>query len=378
MKSFNWNDNFETGIVEVDEQHKELVNIINNYSYLLANNSTTIEDIDGTLDKLIAYTKFHFSEEEALMCASGLDPRHIKLHRNLHHGLVEEINAMVPKVATDKLSGRTHILDLIIHWLAYHILGTDMNMARQVAAIQSGITAEEAFEREEKNKDKSTEPLLAALNGLFSQVSVRNKELQALNNSLEERVAQRTAELNKLNKELESLSLTDSLTEMPNRRHAMQQLSLLWEESNVKNKPITCLMIDADHFKHINDTYGHNVGDLFLIKLGTTLKHTIRNDDLACRLGGDEFIILCPNTDLKGGMYLAELITSKFKSLSLEANDSPIDVKLSLSIGVAEKTANMLNYEALIKAADEGTYKAKEQGRNCIQTVQVFNSCLNN
>lgn len=301
MKSFNWNSNFETGVKEVDEQHKELVKIINNYSELLANNSATIENIDKTLEKLITYTKFHFREEETLMCSSGVDPRHIKLHKNLHKGLIDEINSMVTKNHSDKFLVRTHILDLIIHWLAYHILGTDMNMAKQMTAIQSGLSAEVAFELEEKNKDKSKEPLLEALNGLFSQVSNRNKELQALNNSLEEKVLMRTKELSKLNKELESLSLTDSLTNMLNRRYAMKQLSILWKESKVNSKPITCLMIDADYFKCINDTYGHDVGDSFLIKLGLTLQHSIRNDDLACRLGGDEFIILCPETDLQGG-----------------------------------------------------------------------------
>jgi diguanylate cyclase (GGDEF)-like protein/hemerythrin-like metal-binding protein len=371
MKSFIWNSNFETGVAVIDEQHQELVKIINTYSHLLANNSATIENIDQTLEELITYTKFHFCEEEALMSKIGLDPRHIKLHKDLHNGLVEEINAMIPKNYSDKFLARTHILDLIIHWLAYHILGTDMNMAKQMAAIESGISAETAFELEEKNKDKSTEPLLEALNGLFAQVSVRNKELQAFNLSLEEKVVQRTEELNKLNKELESLSLTDSLTEMPNRRYAIQQLALLWKESNVNLKPIVCLMIDADYFKSINDTYGHDVGDLFLIKLGLTLKHSIRNDDLACRLGGDEFLVLCPKTDLRGGLYLADIIAKKFSLLNIEVDGKNIDIKLSLSIGVAEKTSRMLDYEELLKVADEGTYKAKADGRNCIKTVQL-------
>lgn len=97
MRTFNWNSNFEIGVEEVDEQHKELVKIINNYSELLSSNSETIESIDKTLEKLITYTKFHFREEEALMHKVGLDSRHIKLHKKLHHELVEEINSMIPK-----------------------------------------------------------------------------------------------------------------------------------------------------------------------------------------------------------------------------------------------------------------------------------------
>lgn len=150
MQSFIWNSNFETGVGIIDEQHKELVNIINDYSNLLANNSATLLDIDNTLEKLVDYTKFHFQEEEALMCKAGLDLRHINLHKDLHNSLVEEIISMVPKNSSDKFSARTHILDLIIHWLAYHILGIDMNMAKQMRAVQSGVAADVAFELEER------------------------------------------------------------------------------------------------------------------------------------------------------------------------------------------------------------------------------------
>ena len=119
--------------------------------------------------------------------------------------------------------------------------------------------------------------IILSIGKIFSQVSIRNKELQELNNSLEEKVLLRTEELNKLNKELEDLSITDPLTEIPNRRYALQQLAKLWVESNITLKPIACLMIDADYFKSINDTYGHDIGDLFLIKLAETLKYVIRN-----------------------------------------------------------------------------------------------------
>ncbi|MFT6249999.1 MAG: hemerythrin [Cognaticolwellia sp.] len=81
MKSFIWNSNFETGVVEIDDQHQELVKIINTYSHLLVNNSARIKTIDQTLEELITYTKFHFCEEEALMSKIGLYPRHIKRHK---------------------------------------------------------------------------------------------------------------------------------------------------------------------------------------------------------------------------------------------------------------------------------------------------------
>ena len=183
---------------------------------------------------------------------------------------------------------------------------------------------------------------------MAEQLSEQQYQLTIAKRSLEEKVQQRTEELIKLNTELESLSLTDSLTDMPNRRHAIQQLSLFWKESEINLKPITCLMIDIDYFKQINDTYGHDIGDLVLIELGLILKHSTRNDDLACRLGGDEFIVLCPQTDLNGGLYLADIIAKKFNQIDIKANNISIDIKPSLSIGVAEKTPAMLDNEALL------------------------------
>ena len=133
-------------------------------------------------------------------------------------------------------------------------------------------------------------------------------------------------------------------------------------------KPIVCLMIDVDSFKSINDTYGHDMGDLFLIKLSERIMHSIRNDDIACRLGGDEFFIICPNTDLKGGFHLAEIINNEVSSLIVETKGKAI--LGSVSIGVAVKKVNIPNFEALIKIADESVYLAKASGRGCVKTVQ--------
>lgn len=369
MKTFEWNSNYETGVSKVDEQHQCLVEIINEYSHLLANNTATAESIDVTLHKLIEYTKFHFHDEEKLMHSVGLDPRHIKQHELLHHDILMEISSMLSDTVTDKLSIAHHILDLIINWLVYHILETDMNMARQIKAIEQGVCASEAYELGEKSKDKSKEPLLEALNALFIQISERNKELIELNKTLEAKVASRTRQLSERNKELAILSLTDPLTNMSNRRHAMQQLSLLWDESNQYQKPLSCLMIDIDKFKQINDTYGHDMGDVVLIELAKLFQHAIRTDDIACRLGGDEFFIICPETDLKGGLNIAGIINDKVSALSLEIPGGYL--ALNVSIGVATKTADMKQIDDLIKSADEGVYAAKSAGRGCAKTVQT-------
>jgi len=126
------------------------------------------------------------------------------------------------------------------------------------------------------------------------------------------------------------------------------------------------MMIDADHFKEINDTYGHDAGDTVLCELARTLQHSVRTDDFVCRLGGDEFLIICPKTDSKGGLNIAQIVRSKVSEMSVKTGGGFWNG--SVSIGLAGYHKNMKNYEALIKAADEGVYEAKKAGKNCVRT----------
>ncbi|MCP3849958.1 MAG: GGDEF domain-containing protein [Gammaproteobacteria bacterium] len=368
MTSFQWNNNYLTGLSEVDSQHYQLVNIINQFGDLLADNQIHSSDLDKTFAKLAEYTIYHFEEEETMMADIGIDQRHYSRHIKMHHDFIDEVTTMHAGISQNDPISAKHLLDFLNHWLAFHILGSDQNMARQIALIQSGITAAEAYDTEERERDKATEPLLNALNGLFKQVSERNKELVQLNASLEEKVAQRTQELSDANHHLEELSLTDVLTNLPNRRHAMRYLTTFWKEASLNDSPLVCMMIDADHFKAVNDTYGHNAGDTVLIELAKALKHSVRNDDIVCRLGGDEFFIICPDTSIEGGMHIAELTRKTISQLQVPTGGEPWQG--SISIGVAARFPEMKSYNELIKAADKSVYLAKEAGKNCVRTFK--------
>ncbi len=367
MESFHWDDSFITGLSEVDQEHHHLVDLINQFGEMLAANELVLDHIEGVFKELADYAQYHFDEEEGLMCRVGIDPRHYKIHLDKHHDFLNEVTSMHADVSPDNPDSARHLLEFLTHWLVYHIIGTDQNMARQIKAINSGLSPGEAYEKEEREADNSTEPLLVALNGLFEQVSTRNKELVELNQTLEAKVADRTKALSEANRHLEEISLTDVLTGLPNRRHALRQLSLLWEESMKENSPLTCMMIDADHFKEVNDTYGHDAGDVVLCELAKTIQHAVRSDDIACRLGGDEFFVVCPNTDKEGGLYLAEHLRKTVSELSVPTGDGAWNG--SISVGVATRTADMKNSEDLIKVADDGVYAAKRDGKNCVRTA---------
>jgi len=365
MQSFHWDKNFETGLSDVDQQHRHLVDVINDFGDLLAENKIVFNDIERIYTELADYAQYHFREEEALMFQYGVDQRHINHHIEIHQSFLHEVTTMYSDISQDNLESATYLLDFLTHWLAYHILGEDQNMARQVEAIKSGVDPYTAYETEEKEGNKATEPLLIALNGLFQQVSARNRALTQLNQSLEEKVRLRTKELHEANLHLEEISLTDALTGLPNRRHAMRGLAALWEESMQKGLPMVCMMIDADHFKQVNDTYGHDSGDAVLSELAKTLQYSVRTDDIVCRIGGDEFIIICPNTDEEGGMRVAKLTHKTVAELRVPTGGEPWYG--SISVGVAARTPQMKNYDELILAADKGVYSAKQAGKNCIR-----------
>lgn len=366
MGSFQFTSKFLTGLTEVDDQHRRLVDLLNNYSDSLTEIGNDTNTLEPLFHELAKYAQYHFEEEENLMQKIQVDQRHVDLHVQEHQNFIDDVTLMHKEMDSDKEKLSKQLLDFLVHWLAYHILGSDKKMAKQIDQIQSGTDSSEAFKKIETEDDSSTEPLLLAINGLFQIVSERNKDLVELNQTLEQKVLERTQELYEANVKLTEISLTDVLTKLPNRRHAIQQLKKYWEESIHSEMPLSLMMIDADHFKQVNDTYGHDAGDLVLCEVAKVLQHGVRTDDLVCRLGGDEFLIICPDTNESGVLHIAEIVRKNVSQMRVQTGDG--FWYGSVSIGVAARKDDMENFEALIKAADEGVYAAKRAGKNCVRT----------
>ena len=168
-------------------------------------------------------------------------------------------------------------------------------------------------------------------------------------------------EIKRKNKELEILATQDALTGCLNRRAFFESFESIWMESKTVGTPLACLMLDIDHFKNVNDTYGHHAGDDVLRHVSRVIRELHGNGGLICRYGGEEFCIVFPQTDLADAIVAAEETRKAIMEIRLE---DPEELRLTASIGVSELRFDAVDTQALINQADACLYVAKREGRN--------------
>jgi diguanylate cyclase (GGDEF)-like protein len=176
------------------------------------------------------------------------------------------------------------------------------------------------------------------------------------------------AELAVSNRRLQEVAMTDALTGLPNRRYAMDRVQQEWAAARRSGKPLSCMVVDLDNLKFINDEFGHDAGDWALCSTSGALREALRSDDVICRTGGDEFLALCPGSDLSAALACAERLRVAVSRMDLKFEGQ--HVPLSVSIGVAEKNEGVTNVDALRRMADRGAYLAKAAGRNVVAAEQ--------
>lgn len=173
--------------------------------------------------------------------------------------------------------------------------------------------------------------------------------------------------LRRLTDELRSLAAHDPLTRLLNRRGLMDALEAHFRARTAA--PAYLLIVDIDHFKQINDTHGHKVGDLVLGQVADTLKATARQGDLICRLGGEEFVILALGTDRVGVMQLAERIRTAIEQSQLPGTQPNQPICCTATIGVSDEFTGAQAFDASLQHADAALYRGKTAGRNRVEWV---------
>ncbi len=180
-------------------------------------------------------------------------------------------------------------------------------------------------------------------------------------------IIKRNAQMAAMNGQLERLATTDVLTGLINRRQAMVKLEELWRLSDRYDVPFSCLVFDIDHFKQFNDTYGHAVGDLVLKATADAAMQAARSVDIIGRIGGEEFLVVCPNTDADGAAILGERIRASVEKN--EVSHAGQHLKVTISLGVAQRRSETSSGDTLLKDADDALYDAKDSGRNCVRVA---------
>lgn len=219
---------------------------------------------------------------------------------------------------------------------------------------------------------------ISCVEGVIRDITERKKmedRTRKYSAELEEKVKERTAEIRRQNKELEKIntklkkmSTHDGLTGINNFRYFSQMLESEFKKAIRYKQSLSCIILDIDDFKFINDRLGHTAGDYALIKTASLLKESVRETDIVARYGGDEFTIVLPNTDLENACVVGNKILERFRKYQLKKGSLKLG-KISLSIGISSLPNETIKTpKELLESADKAMYRAKEHGKNNVCT----------
>ena len=174
----------------------------------------------------------------------------------------------------------------------------------------------------------------------------------------------------KLYKDIETLAITDGLTGVYTRRYFIERFDEEIKRSALRKSSLAFLMIDADHFKMINDQHGHLTGDMVLKEISGIVQESVREIDIVGRFGGEEFCVVLPDTDMEGARVVAERIRKSAEKRLIKAYDNAVRVTVSIGVAIYPNDGKLL--EELMDKADWALYRAKSQGRNCVVAFGLY------
>ena len=244
------------------------------------------------------------------------------------------------------------------------------DITRYILETQEDITGHDETLRSISAELKNTDNF-EKLGTILEKILHEAKGLSLSGEALNGRMDASFDELERLRKKLEQYKQdaeTDALTGLANRRKFEKQLKITIKESLTDSKPFSLIMVDIDHFKHINDTFGHLTGDSVLRTMAALFKKQLKGKDLPARFGGEEFMLILPDTSLKNAAAVAENLRSRLSSIEWKQKTSGKSMgKITISLGVAQFKAHE-SIESLIERTDKALYFAKDNGRNQVAT----------
>jgi diguanylate cyclase (GGDEF)-like protein/hemerythrin-like metal-binding protein/PAS domain S-box-containing protein len=472
---FPWNDNFNTGITIIDEQHRRLVELLNQLASHLAFQSD-LPELNVIFDQLADYTVYHFQTEEKIWHKNLPEDSLESAHKNVHASFIHKVLELKTDINT-KPSDEVieDILSFLTRWLALHILESDRYMAMVTLAIQAGQPIVSAKKKADEQMQGSTKALIDVILSIYQSLSTnalylmrKISEQTRLENALIESekklqlfikhapaalamfdkkmryiaVSQRwlsdyditdkymagqshydlfpeiserwksvhhrglngeviseecdlferddgsiqwikwevrpwrdvsdeiggiiifsedITEKQQAEARIKQLAYFDQLTGLPNRGQLTERFNYTLKLAERSGDQFTLMFLDLDHFKNINDTLGHSVGDQILLEVASRLKTILREEDTLSRMGGDEFILLLPGTNEKGAR---EVATKLINIISKPSQIEQYELTSTVSIGIVIYPNDGQDFETLSRNADTAMYRVKQASRN--------------
>lgn len=231
------------------------------------------------------------------------------------------------------------------------------------------IASKDEFGQLAKQFNHLSGQLRKANQKLQLRISSADEQLLETNRQLlhqSEELMQQSEELHRINEEFKKLSVTDPLTGLFNRRRFEELMETEMQMSLRHGDTNSLVVIDIDFFKKINDGYGHPAGDKVLKQVAQTLKRRLRKTDILCRIGGEEFVVLCKRADKTAALDIGEKLRSTIESQPIEVHDDMISITISVGMATMDGSDTSFNTDTLYRQADHAVYHSKQSGRNCI------------
>ncbi|MFH0943635.1 MAG: diguanylate cyclase [Planctomycetota bacterium] len=309
-----------------------------------------VDDDPVSLRLLVAYLKK--SEFDVFTATDGMAALTLALEKNPH---IVVTDWMMPKMNGVELTRSLRKTEIGRDMYILLLTGREEE-DRVVEAFDAGVD-------DFVTKPANPRILLSRVHAGERLVRLQDKVAQD-----KERMKRQMARMAVLNRKLTQTSVTDALTELPNRRHAMACLKEEFDRrDSQKRGRMSLVMFDLDYFKNVNDVYGHDTGDAVLVEISKLFQSKLRKGDTICRIGGEEFLVICPGSDAAGAAKVAERLRTAAEGHII--NHGSFSQSITCSFGVAECAEDFTSLDELLKAADLSVYKSKEAGRN---RVTVF------
>lgn len=252
-------------------------------------------------------------------------------------------------------------------WQTQMIAGGDLSqqvdfMGEFAEAFNAMVRSLEEARARLQQRDATLSQTNRALEAQIFERQTAEEQLRQTNERLEARLA----EIELLQTQLREQAIRDPLTNLFNRRYLQETLARELAHAQRATLQLPVIMIDIDYFKRLNDEFGHKAGDLILIQVADVLRRHSRRSDLACRYGGEEFVVVLPGASLEDAVNRAEDLRTQVEASQVDFQDHPLSATLSL--GIAAYPEHGTTSDELLQAADVALYAAKAAGRNCLRT----------